>query len=129
MRKIVAVDFDGTCVEHEYPEIGMDVSGAVETLKALRDNGVSIILWTMRSGEPLQQAVDWFAEKGIDLFGVNENPEQHTWTQSPKAYAQAYIDDAALGTPLMGRVGAKRPFVDWAEIEVFLIKQGFLTVK
>ena len=46
----IAVDFDGTCVEHDYPEVGLDVEGAVETLKELQSRGHRIILYTMRSG-------------------------------------------------------------------------------
>jgi hypothetical protein len=50
---------------------------------------------------PLTDAVNWFKDNGIPLWGVNGNPEQRTWTDSPKAYCQLYIDDAGLGTPLV----------------------------
>lgn len=113
-RKIVAIDFDGTCVTHAYPEIGRDI-GAAPVLKQLVEDGWSIILWTMRSGETLQAAVEWFEKNEIKLWGINCNPEQHTWTQSPKAYANLYIDDAALGAPLIHSLG-KRPFVDWDKV-------------
>lgn len=110
----VAVDFDGTCVTNEYPNLGEDI-GAAPILKKLVENEVRLILYTMRSGKTLQDAVDWFSKNGIILWGVNENPEQYLWTASPKVYADIYIDDAALGTPLISKDG-KRPFVDWKSI-------------
>jgi len=115
---IYAIDFDGTCVEHEYPDVGPDVPGAAETLKALAARGDQLILWTMRSGEPLSEAKAWFDSHNIPLFGVNENPIQKSWTQSPKAYAHTYIDDAALGCPLV--LGKNRPYVDWNAVAKLL---------
>lgn len=112
---IIAVDFDGTCVTHEYPDIGYDI-GAVPVLKALVARGDQIILFTMRSGGQLADAVKWFEVNEIPLFGVNCNPEQHTWTTSPKPYAHIYIDDAALGVPLMHSLGGMRPHVDWLAV-------------
>lgn len=114
---IVCVDFDGTCVEHQYPEVGPDVPHAERVLKVLGAEGWQIILWTMRSGEHLDAAVRWFADREIELFGINENPQQ-TWSDSPKAYAQVYIDDAAAGCPHLPT--AQRPMVDWLEIEKWL---------
>jgi hypothetical protein len=108
---IIAIDFDGTCVTHEYPEVGRDI-GAAEVIRKFVERGDKIILFTMRSGEHLMHAADWFERKGIALFGVNCNPEQHTWTTSPKPYAHVYIDDAALGVPLM-RPKSGRPYVHW----------------
>ena len=108
---IIAVDFDGTCVKHAYPKIGEDI-GAVPVLKRFVVDGHKIILNTMRSGDLLQDAVDWFESNNIPLSGVNHFPGQETWTTSPKVYAQVYIDDAALGCPtLMDENG--RIFVDW----------------
>ena len=115
---IIAIDFDGTCVTHEYPVVGKDI-GAVPVIKALVERGDQIILFTMRSGEPLADAVNWFSENGIPLFGVNENPQQHTWTNSPKPYAHVYIDDAALGVPLV-HPGIGRPFVKWDVVALLL---------
>jgi sugar phosphate isomerase/epimerase len=128
VNKIVAVDFDGTCVTHEYPAVGQEVPHCVEVLKRLQTSGVKLILWTMRSGEPLDDALDWFRQRGIELWGVNENPEQSEWTFSPKAYAQIYIDDAALGCPLKPSLSGKRHFVDWFEVEKQLEALGvFIT--
>ena len=61
--KVVCVDFDGTCVMREYPKIGEDVPNAVNVLKKLNENQVKIILWTIRSGEFLHEAVNWFVER------------------------------------------------------------------
>lgn len=122
---IIAVDFDGTCVEHEFPTVGPDVPGAAEWLKKFVAAGARLILWTMRSDgwpraanqTPLSDAVAWFVRHGIPLHGVNENPTQREWTASPKAFADVYIDDAAACCPLLAspRVGG-RPMVDWAYV-------------
>ncbi len=117
---IIAVDFDGTCVEHDYPAVGMDVEGAVETLRALQARGHRLILYTMRSGELLDAARRWFKERNIELWAVNENPEQSEWTSSPKVFAHYYIDDAALGCPVMFIDGVRRPVVCWAKVRTWL---------
>ena len=132
--KYVCVDFDGTCVTHEYPLIGMDV-GAVPVLKKLVAAGVKLILFTMRSGQTLDDAVKWFLDNDIELFGVNTNPTQSVWTESPKAYGELYIDDAALGAPLNVKVTknddgtikeVSRPFIAWDEVEEYLIENGYI---
>ena len=117
----ICIDFDGTCVTHEYPNIGKDI-GAIPVLKELIKNGHRLILFTMRSENELQDAVNWFRKNDIPLYGVNKNPTQKHWTTSPKAYGHIYIDDAALGCPLKHdeRI-AIRPFVDWDKIKEFLI--------
>ena len=117
---IIAVDFDGTCVEHDYPAVGMDVEGAVETLRALQARGHRLILYTMRSGELLDAARRWFKERNIELWAVNENPEQSEWTSSPKVFAHYYVDDAALGCPVMFIDGVRRPVVCWAKVRTWL---------
>lgn len=118
MKKlIIAVDFDGTCVTHEYPNVGKEI-GAAQVLKRITDAGHKIILFTMRSGKELQDAVNWFKQNNIPLFGINENPEQHTWTESPKPYAHMYIDDAGFGCPLLFNDEiSSRGFVNWQVIE------------
>lgn len=117
---IIAVDFDGTCVEHDYPAIGLDVEGAVKTLRALNAKGHRIILYTMRSGAKLEGALRWFKRHEIELWSVNENPEQREWTESIKVYADYYIDDCAVGCPIKFIDGARRPVVDWAKVQEFL---------
>ena len=119
----IAIDFDGTCVTHEYPRIGSDI-GAVPVLKQLAYDGNKLILNTMRSGKELDEAVAWFAEKDIPLYGINEDPGQKDWTESPKVFASLYIDDAGLGIPLVHtdkmKAAGKRPFVDWKKVSRLL---------
>ena len=140
----INLDFDGTCVTHEFPKVGKDI-GAVPVLKELVANGHNIILFTMRSdvtepyskspetvtesGNYLTDAVNWFKENDIPLYGIQTNPTQHTWTTSPKSYAQIVIDDSALGCPLSydaKGVFSNRPFVDWVRIRHLLVEVGCL---
>lgn len=131
---VIAVDFDGTCVSHEYPKVGFDI-GAQKVLKRLIDEGHQLMLWTMRGNKPgettLQDAIDWFEENNIPLWGINENPDQKSsgWSNSSKQYAQLYIDDAALGCPLIFAEYASRPFVDWNAIEKWLELNNCLNEK
>lgn len=117
----IAVDFDGTCVDHRYSDTGPDVPFAVHSLKLLTETlGAKIILNTMRSGEYLAAAVNWFSKNDIQLYGINSHPDQHTWTTSPKVYASKYIDDAAVGCPLIEVPGFARPCVDWNNVMYIL---------
>ncbi len=121
---IIAVDFDGTCVTHEFPNEGKDI-GAQEVLKELVAKGHKLILYTMRSGATLETAIQWFLKNGISLYGIQYNPEQALWTSSNKCYAQLYIDDAALGCPLVwGK--SERPYVDWVEVKNLLMGQDII---
>jgi len=138
---IFAIDFDGTCVTHEFPNVGRDI-GAAKVLKKLNAKGHKLILWTMRSnvdnptsddpsiinkaGNYLDDAVEWFAKNDIKLWGTNENPEQKSWTHSPKAYAQIYVDDAALGAPLKNGKEGERPYIDWESVERILTGVGLI---
>lgn len=114
----ICIDFDGTIVDHRFPEIGLPVPGALEWMKEFQAAGAKLILFTMRSdGErnptALSRAVEYLKENGITLYGVNKNPSQVLWTSSPKAYGQVYIDDAAFGCPLIHPDGFQRPCVNW----------------
>lgn len=122
---VIAVDFDGTCVTHDYPYIGSDI-GAVPVLRELADTGYHLVLNTMRSGRLEKDAVKWFKENDIPLYGVNCNPDQRSWTSSPKVYADLYIDDAALGIPLKTSPTSTRPFVDWVAVREILVSLGYL---
>lgn len=139
---IIGIDFDGTCVTHEFPLIGKDI-GAVPILKKLVQRGHQLILFTMRSdkedvsgtekqihpnnGKYLTEAVEWFKENDIPLYGIQINPTQHTWTSSPKCYAHLFIDDAALGCPLaFNSYLSSRPFVDWARVETLLKERDII---
>lgn len=126
---VIAIDFDGTIVKHNYPNPLEEVPYALKWIKSFQYSGAKIILWTMRSSvhwneeakvagrpEPLQEAVDYLLSAGVFLHGVNSNPDQSNWSTSPKAYANIYIDDAAAGCPLVLEDGAKRPYVDWTRI-------------
>lgn len=117
---VIALDFDGTVVTHEYPYIGEDI-GAVSVLKELVAAGHQLILFTMRSGKLLDDALAWFERNGIELYAVNENPEQVSWTSSVKVYANMYIDDCALGCPIRFEDGVRRPFVDWKKVREILV--------
>jgi hypothetical protein len=122
---VIAVDFDGTCVTHDYPYIGSDI-GAVPVLRELVDAGYNLVLNTMRSGRLEKDAVKWFKENNIPLYGVNCNPDQKSWTSSPKVFADLYIDDAALGIPLKTSQTSTRPFVDWVAVRELLVSLGYL---
>ena len=133
MKKVIAIDFDGTCVTHEFPNIGRSI-GAEKVLKKLTDKGHNLVLFTMRCddskyGSVLTQAVNWFHENNIPLYGVQTNPTQKHWTSSPKVYAHLYIDDAALGCPLQQELEGEvtdRPFVDWVAVEQMLTDMAFI---
>ncbi|HPO05606.1 MAG TPA: hypothetical protein PLQ36_00685 [Candidatus Gracilibacteria bacterium] len=135
----IAIDFDGTCVTHDFPEIGKEI-GASLVLQELVEQGHNLILFTMRSDrmalreelgelnrDYLTEALAWFAKHNIPLWGIQRNPEQDEWTTSPKAYAKLYIDDAALGCPLKSDTSlSHRPFVDWEKVREMLVKKGIL---
>jgi hypothetical protein len=116
----IAIDFDGTCVSYEYPSVGKDI-GAQAILKRIVENGGKLILWTMRSGKQLDDAIEWFRANEIPLFGIQANPTQFTWTKSNKCYAKLYIDDAALGAPLKSNSEiSNRAFIDWERVAEML---------
>lgn len=117
----IILDFDGTVVDHCFPDIGMPVPGAIDWLKRFQKAGALIILFTMRSdggkfGNVLAAAVDYLKKSKIKLYGVNENPDQPDWTTSPKPFGHLYIDDAAVGCPLIHPEGFLRPCADWEVI-------------
>ena len=122
---IIAVDFDGTCVKHRYPMVGEDVDGAVSVLKELVRKGHKIILYTMRGGDTLDDAISWFIDNDIELWGINRNPEQYGWSLSPKVFANLYIDDAALGIPLI-EPEDDRDYVDWNRVRDILITKNVI---
>jgi len=107
----IAIDFDGTIVEHNFPYIGKPIPLAIETMKEWQSKGYKLILWTMRSYEYLEEALAYCEKNGIKFFGVNENPTQAVWTTSAKAFAHVYIDDLAVGVP------TKNGVLDWEEIK------------
>jgi len=115
----IAVDFDGTIVDHAYPDIGKPVPHALDWLTIWQAYGAKIILFTMRdnrliAGNTLGQAMDYLRKAGIEPHGANWNPEQDSWTSSNKVYANIYVDDAAFGCPLIKIDGFNRKCVDWS---------------
>jgi hypothetical protein len=131
----IIVDFDGTCVTHEYPNMGRDI-GSAPVLKELVANGHQLILFTMRSDmgvkngtfkSGLTDAVNWFRNNNIPLFGIQTNPTQHEWTDSPKAYGQLIIDDAAAFAPLtLNLTYSSRPFINWDKMRDELVRTGWI---
>jgi hypothetical protein len=124
----ICVDFDGTVVDHCFPKIGTEAPGAIHWLKRLQDQGARLILFTMRSdtsfgGPMLTDAVDFLESRGIRLYGINTNPDQDSWTESPKAYGDIYVDDAAFGCPLIQPQGFRRPCVDWETVGPALLER------
>lgn len=100
----IAVDFDGTIVTHAYPAIGKELPGAIDTLKRLQSEGHRLILWTVREGKLLDEAVEYCRNRGLEFFSVNENYTGEI-PQTPdgermacrKLNADIYIDDRNLG--------------------------------
>lgn len=97
----IAVDFDGTIVTHRYPDIGKEVPFAIKTLKMLQKDGHRLILWSVREGKLLQDAVDWCQERGLEFYAVNrdypEEEKQKNQNFSRKLKADVWIDDRNVG--------------------------------
>ena len=97
----IAVDFDGTIVEHRYPEIGEEVPFATETLKMLIKDRHTLILWSVREGELLDEAVEWCKQRGVEFYAVNRDyPEEEKENNnhfSRKLKADLFIDDRNVG--------------------------------
>jgi hypothetical protein len=95
----IAVDFDGTIVEHEYPAIGKEKLFAFQTLKELQKMGANLILWTFRTGKELDEAVDFCRQNGIEFYAINSNYPEELFdnTISRKIDVDIYIDDKNLG--------------------------------
>ena len=104
---IIAVDFDGTIVEHEYPKIGKPKLFAFQTLKQLQKQGHNLILWTYRSGKMLDEAVEFCRENGIEFYAVNKSYPQEKYDESisRKISADVFIDDRNVGG-----------FIGWSKI-------------
>lgn len=95
---IIAVDFDGTIVEHAYPKIGAPIPFAIETLLQLQKKGHTLLLWSVRDGDLLQEAVDYCAKKGLNFYAANKNyPEEDVSQASRKLNADLFIDDRNVG--------------------------------
>ncbi len=97
----IAVDFDGTIVQHRYPEIGNEIPFATETLKMLIEEHHKLILWSVREGELLDEAVEWCRKRGVEFYAVNrdypEEEEEKNSHYSRKLKADVFIDDRNVG--------------------------------
>lgn len=114
---IIGIDFDGTCVTDLFPYVGDNI-GAASVLRKLADKNL-LILYTVRDGKYLQDAVDWFKYNHINLYSVNYNPEPVS--SSPKLYCDYYIDDRNIGTPL-----TDKGYVDWNKMLELLRQKNLL---
>lgn len=132
---MILLDFDGTCVAHKMPGIGQNI-GAISVLRELVQAGHRLILFTMRSNmdrgifkgmSGLDEAVAWFKEWDIPLYGIQTNPTQKSWTDSPKAFGDLIIDDTCLGIPtkINTKISSK-PYVDWEATRLLLVRKGLL---
>ncbi len=96
----IAVDFDGTIVKHEYPQIGHEIPFAIQTLRMLSKEGHRLILWTVREGRLLDEAVQWCKERGVEFYAVNKDyPEETAEAKdfSRKLKVDMWIDDRNVG--------------------------------
>jgi len=95
----IAVDFDGTIVDHQYPEIGKEKLFAFQTLKELEKKGARLILWTFRTGKELDDAVEFCHKNGIEFYAVNKNYPEEIFDNSVsrKIDADIFIDDKNVG--------------------------------
>lgn len=96
----IAIDFDGTIVEHKYPEIGKEIPFAIETIKALQKQKHQLILWTYRSGVELNEAVEYCRKNGIEFYAVNASYPEEEFDEdfaSRKIEADIFIDDRNIG--------------------------------
>ena len=117
---IIAVDFDGTIVEHRYPRIGEEIPFAIDTLKLLQQEKHRLILWSVREGTLLEEAVEWCKARGLEFYAVNKDyPEEQKSHQgfSRKLKADLFIDDRNLvGLPDWGliyeMIKKKKTFAD-----------------
>ena len=98
-KLLIAVDFDGTIVEHKYPDIGKILPGAFETMKDLQKKEHKLILWTVRDGIELDEAVEFCAKHGIVFYAVNNSypDEKYEKYMSRKILVDVFIDDRNVG--------------------------------
>ena len=114
---IIAVDFDGTIVEHAYPKIGEPIPYAIETLRWFQTLGHKLILWTCRTEDKLRDAVRYLNDRHIFLDEINENLPEVIDYYGPgrKVHADVYIDDRAMGCPKLPDNN-----VDWDAIRTIM---------
>ena len=95
---IIAVDFDGTIVEHAYPKIGKPIPYAIDVLKKLLDENHTLLLWTVREGALLDEALKYCSKNGVEFYAANKNyPEEEVGDTPRKLMADLFIDDKNIG--------------------------------
>lgn len=95
---LIAVDFDGTIVQHRYPKIGAPIPFAIETLLRLQKEKHQLVLWTVREGKLLDEAVNYCRERGLVFYAVNKTHPEEDPTKVPrKLMVDLFIDDLNLG--------------------------------
>ena len=117
-HKIIAIDFDGTIVEDNYPKIGSEQLFAFSTMKKLEEQGHRLILWTVRTSDKLDEAVAFCKKNGIEFYAVNKNyPEEILDTKTArKIYADIFIDDRKVGG-----------FIGWGKVhQLFFGEDGLM---
>ena len=117
-NKIIAVDFDGTLCENNWPEIGEPKFGTIAYLLKEKKQGAKLILWTCRVGEMLEKAVAWCSEHGLEFDAVNENlPEiiESFGSDTRKIFANEYLDDRNVSLSVCRE---KSNMQLWAEQEI-----------
>lgn len=97
----VGLDIDSTVITHCYPGMdGKDIGAIPWLLHCEHKFKVKYLIHSMRSGESAEIAKAWLETKGLTIHGINKQPGQEKWTDSPKCYAHLYVDDRGVGTPL-----------------------------
>lgn len=96
-KKTIAVDFDGTLVFNKYPALENPNMDLINFIKRYRDE-YTWILWTNRTGERLEEAIDYMKSFGVTFDYVNENSREtiEYWGDSRKVWANYYIDDKSI---------------------------------
>jgi hypothetical protein len=132
---LIYLDFDGTVVEHAYPQIGADNPRALQVIRRLQDAGHQIILNTYRADlndGSLQEAINYLQHPGRNLLPISEhtplkiNPPNWNWEQTVKDNT-LFIDDVSSGTPMIPNV--QLPFgqqVDWKTLESWFEEKGVI---
>lgn len=112
---LIAVDFDGTIVEHKYPAIGKEMIFAFETLKSIQKQGHLLILWTIRTGKELDEAVEYCRKNGVEFYAINRTHPEEEMTEhiSRKVNVDLFIDDRNVGG-----------FMGWGEIWQWMNKDA-----
>lgn len=133
----IAIDFDGTVVKHRYPAIGEEIPFATDTLRMLIEDQYRLILWTVREGKLLDEAVEWCRERGVEFYAINRDyPEENGVEKgfSRKIKADLFIDDRNLGgLPEWGviydMIKSRQPLKPYTTSEPDYTKPRKLTMK